>query len=111
MGAMDLPSFEQEGAWLSAGLRGGDLWVYDLMVEHSKRGRGLGRQTMQSIIDWAATHRLDIRIAVGAEEDGYEYERLVRWYRSLGFVDADPMPEDEHQMVLTFANRTDTMLP
>lgn len=89
------------GIEVTTGIRDGDLWIYSIDVEPALRGQGRGELVIKNILAYARDLGMKVCLSVGEDEDGFQHDRLVDWYRRLGFVEMDPMPVDEFQMTIS----------
>lgn len=96
-----------EGVHTLTGVLDGVFWIYDIHVDPERRGQGLGQKVLDQILSYADANDYAVCLAVGEDIDGYEHDRLVRWYRRNGFVDRNPAHPDEYQMIRPVRLTTD----
>ena len=64
----------------------GLVWIELLEVEESVRGCGLGRETMQMLIDLADRHGVSLKLKAITMDGAVSQEALEAFYASFGFV-------------------------
>jgi len=66
---------------------GGFLKLQSIRIPESKRGQGIGTAIMKRITDFADEHELTTALTPAPPKNTVRAKnRLIRWYRSLGFI-------------------------
>lgn len=77
----------------------GDTYVSLEMFEAHPgvRGTGAGTEAMRRILDLADKHGLSVYLDPHPLDEGWSWERLVKWYASFGFAFEEEDAEDRKQ--------------
>lgn len=60
--------------------------VLDMVwVDPVDRGKGIGTKLVQMAIEYARSKDMALGLCAEPQEEGIDKERLIEWYRSLGF--------------------------
>ena len=71
--------------WIATGLRPGHAFIYDIEMDSSRRGEGLGTATLLALEEWARGNGITtIGLHVFAHNEGAR-----RLYNRLGYVETD----------------------
>lgn len=63
-----------------------DLNLSSIKVDKDKRGQGLGSVVMKEILDFAQKHNFRVTLTPSKDLGATSVGRLVKFYRSFGFV-------------------------
>lgn len=63
----------------------GSLYLSDMYVKESYRGKGVGSEVMGRLCEFADTNKLDIRCIPSSDDDGGGDDRLILFYKRYGF--------------------------
>jgi diamine N-acetyltransferase len=70
----------------------GSYWIGALTIDHARQGRGVGRASMRSLIDWLRVKPNCFEIALSYRPENHVARSL---YSSLGFVETGEVEGEE----------------
>tara|TARA_Y100000034_G_scaffold115046_1_gene151815 strand:+ start:1430 stop:1831 length:402 start_codon:yes stop_codon:yes gene_type:complete len=83
--------WQSQGITLSLGVSfSGAIDVHTIIIPKEKRKQGIGTQIVQEVIDYANSVERRIELSPGTKDDYHgttSRNRLIRWYKGLGFVE------------------------